>query len=299
MPSVYPMKKYYFILLAAVACLTIVSCKTKERIYDSSGTDKKDKPTGLTLGKFNRLLKSGDMDAKYAAAIKYFEREDYTKALTLLEELMTVYRGTAKAEEVSYYYAYCNYNMDDFIIAGYQFRNFVKNFPNSKHVEECAYMNAYCYYLNSPPYTLDQIDTRLAIKEFQRFVNQYPKSERIEKCNEILDIMRDKLERKSYDNAMLYYNMGDYRASSAAFANHVKDFPGSKYAEELSYLVVRSNFLMALNSVDKKKQERFKTTVDSYLKFVDNYPNSKYLKEAEMVYTSALKNLEKYNTKQL
>lgn len=298
MPSIYQMKKHHFIVVAAIACLTVISCRTKERVYDSTGKEKKDKPVGFTMGKFNKLLKSGDMEAKYAAAIKYFEKEDYTKALTLLEELMSVYRGTSKAEEISYYYAYCNYNLDDYIIAGYQFRNFVKNFPNSKHTEECAYMNAYCYYLNSPPYSLDQVDTRLAIKEFQRFVNQYPKSERIEKCNEILDIMREKLERKSYENAMLYYNMGDYRASSVAFANHVKDFPDSKRAEQLSYLVVRSNYLMALNSIEKKKQERFKATVDSYLKFVDTYPNSQYLKEAEMVYTSALKNLEKYTNKQ-
>ncbi len=251
----------------------------------------------MTIGKFNRLLKSGDMEAKYAAAIKYFEKEDYTKALTLFEELMSVYKGTSKAEEISYYFAYCNYNLNDYIIAGYQFRNFVKNFPNSKHVEECAYMNAYCFYLNSPTYSLDQVDTRLAIKEFQRFTNQYPKSERIPKCNEILDIMRGKLERKSFENAMLYYDMGDYRASIVSFTNHLKDFPDSKHVEQFSYLIIRANYLQALNSIESKKQERFKATVDAYIKFVDLYPKSDYLKEAEMVYTSALKNLEKYTTK--
>lgn len=292
------MKKQHFILIGTFCCLAIVSCKTKERVHDSSSNEKKEKHFSLTMGKFNKLLKSGDMEQKYTAAIHYFEKEDYTKALTLFEELMSVYRGTARAEEVSYYLAYCNYNLDDYIIAGYQFRNFVKNFPNSKHTEECAYMNAYCFYLNSPPYSQDQVDTRLAIKEFQRFTNQYPKSERIEKCNEMLDLLRGKLERKSAENAMLYYNMGDYRASAVAFANHVKDFPDSKLVERYSYLVVRSNFLMALNSIEKKKEERFRTTVESYLKFIDMYPNSQYLKEAEMVYTSTLKNLEKYTTKQ-
>lgn len=291
------MKKHHFILIGSFCCLAIVSCKTKERVYDTSGPDKKEKHTHMTMGKFNKLLKSGDMEAKYAAAIKYFEKEDYTKALTLFEELANVYRGTAKAEEVSYYLAYCNYNLEDYIIAGYQFRTFVKNFPSSKHTEECAYMNAYCFYLNSPPYSLDQVDTRLAIKEFQRFTNQYPKSERIEKCNQILDNLRGKLERKSAENALLYYNMGDYRASAVAFANHVKDFPDSKRAEQFSYLVIRSYYLMALNSIEKKKEERLKNAVEAYLKFVDTYPNSSYIKDAEMVYTSTLKNLEKYNTK--
>jgi outer membrane protein assembly factor BamD len=292
------MKKDASILIVTSFCLAIISCKPKEHVYSSAGkADKKEKHFSLTMGKFNRLLKSGDMEQKYAAAVKYFDKEDYSKALILFEELMGVYKGTSKAEEISYYFAYCNYNLDDYIIAGYQFRNFVKNFPSSKHTEECAYMNAYCFYLNSPPYSLDQVDTRLAIKEFQRFTSQYPKSERIEKCNEILDILRGKLERKSYDNAMLYYDMGDYRASSVSFANHIKEFPDSKYTERFAYLIVRSNYLMALNSIESKKQERFKAAVDSYIKFIDLYPNSQYLKEAEMVYTSALKNLEKYTTK--
>ncbi len=237
------------------------------------------------------------MEAKYTAAVKYFEKEDYTKALTLFEELMIVYKGTSKAEIINYYFAYSNYNLGDYIIAGYQFRNFVKNFPTSTHVEECAYMNAYCFYLNSPTYSLDQVDTRIAIKEFQRFTNQYPQSERIAKCNELLDVLRGKLERKSYENAMLYYDIGDYKAAIVSFANHLKDFPESKHAERFSYLIIRANYLQALNSIESKKQERYKATVDAYIKFIDLYPKSEYLKEAEMVYTSALKNLEKYTTK--
>lgn len=292
-------RKHNYILLLAFLCTTLFSCKPKEHVYDSTSSKKeKEKRFSLTIGKYNRLLKHGDIETKYAAAIKYFEKEDYTKALTLFEELVTVYKGTARAEEVNYYFAYCNYNLDDYIIAGYQFRNFVKNFPNSVHTEECAYMNAYCFFLNSPPYSLDQTDTRLAIKEFQRFTTQYPKSERIEKCNELLDILRAKLERKAAENAMLYYVMGDYRASAAAFANYVKDFPSSKNAEYYSFLSLRSFYLMAMNSIETKKEERFKLAVESYTKFIETYPTSAHLKEAESIYSASLKNLEKYTTKQ-
>lgn len=286
--------KQIFISFLALTAVVIFSCNTKERVYDSSGTDEK-KKRDFTVGKFNKLLKSSDMNAKYAAAVRYFEKEDYTRALTLFEELMGVYRGTSKAEEVHYYYAYCSYNLNDFIVAGYQFRSFVRNFPGSKHAEECAYMNAYCFYLNSPEYSLDQIDTKLAIKEFQRFTNQYPQSAHIPECNDLLDKLRGKLERKSYENSMLYFNTSDYKASLVAFANHLKDFPDSKHAEELNYLIIRSHYLLALNSIESKKQERFKAAVDSYIKFLDKFPKSEYLKQAEMVYSSALKNLEKYN----
>lgn len=289
----FMMKKYFNITFVLFLLLGFASCSEK-KVYESTSKEKK-KKSGITIGKFNKLVKSTDIDAKYAAAVKYFKKEDYTKALTLFEELMSVFRGTAKAEEVHYYYAYCNYNLDDYIVAGYHFRNFVKTFPGSIHTEECAYMNAYCFYLSSPTYSLDQVDTKLAIKEFQRFTNQYPKSTRIAECNTMLDKLRGKLERKSYENAMLYYNMVDYKAAVVAFGNHTKDFPESKHVEELNYLTIKSYYLLALNSIESKKQERFKAAVDTYLKYVDTFPKGGYLKEAEMIYSSALKNLEKYN----
>jgi outer membrane protein assembly factor BamD len=291
------LNKQFYITFLVVTAFALFSCNNKERVYDTSGGEKK-KRFDVTIGKFNKLVKSSDMDAKFAAAVKYFDAEEYTRALTLFEELMGVYRGTSRGEEVHFYYAYCSYNLSDYIVAGYQFRNFVRNFPSSKHAEECAYMNAYCFYLNSPQYSLDQIDTKLAIKEFQRFTNQYPQSKHIPECNEILDRLRGKLELKSYENSMLYYNMSDYKASIVAFGNHLKDFPGTKHEEELNYLIIRSYYLLALNSIESKKQERFKLATDHYIKFLDNFPKSEYLKQAEMVYTSALKNLEKYNKPQ-
>jgi outer membrane protein assembly factor BamD len=313
-------KKHLFISFFALL-LIFVSCNNEKKIYYSDGGSSKVKESddsiskfrlafrkmgrafkredkekfSFTVGKFNKLVKFGTLEEKYAAAIQYFEKENYSRALTLFEELMSIYRGTARGEEVHYYYAYCNYNLEDYLVAGYQFRNYTKIFPLGKHAEECSYMNAYCFYLNSPEYSLDQIDTKLAIKEFQNFINRYPKSERIPKCNELIDELRAKLERKSYENAMLFYKMNDYKAAITSFDNHIKDFPGSASNERFSYLIIRSYYLLALNSIESKKQERFKASIDSYAKFVELFPKSSYLKDAEMVYKSALRSLEKYN----
>ena len=288
-------KKIINILFVLILLITFASCNSEKKVYESEKSIKEGKHNNYAIGKFNKLVKSSDADAKYNAAVNYFETKDYTKALTLFEELMSLYRGTARAEEVHYYYAYCNYNLEDYILAGYHFRSFVKNFPTSKHVEFCSYMNAYCFYLNSPEYSLEQVDTYLAIKEFQRFTNQYPKSDKIAECNEILDKLRAKLERKSYESSMLYYNMNNYKSAIAAFANHIKDFSDTKHEEELKFLTIKSYYLLAINSVESKKQERFKAAVDSYIKFIDTYPQSKYLKNAEIIYSSSLQNLEKYN----
>ncbi|MGB3947023.1 MAG: outer membrane protein assembly factor BamD [Bacteroidia bacterium] len=285
-------KKGFNIFISTVLLLGLMACNSEKKVYESTEKEKK-KDKSIAIGKYNKLLKSGDMELKYTAAVAYFKKQDYARALSLFEELVGVFRGTARGEEVMYYHAYCEYNLDDYILAGYHFRTYVRQFPNGKHAEECAYMNAYCYYLSSPQYSLDQSDTKLAIKEFQKFTNQYPKSERIPECNQMLDKLWGKLERKSYENAMLYYNTYDYKAAISAFGNHIKEFPNTTHLEELNYLIIRSYYLLALNSIDAKKQERFKASVDAYLKYVDKFPNGKHLKEAEIVYSSALKNLEK------
>ena len=230
-------------------------------------------------------------------AVKYYEKEDYVKALTLLEELITLYRGTSKEENALYYYANTNYYMGDFEMARYHFRNFVKSFPNNKYAEECAFMTAECYYLNSPSYSLDQSDTKIAIKEFQAFINEYPKSTRVAQGNEIIDKLREKLEKKYYEISKQYYHTGDYKSAVYSFNNTLKDFPDTKFREELNFLIIKSYYLLALNSIESKKAERLKLTIDAYIKFVDNFPNSVFLKSAESLYESAIKMKEQFKTK--
>jgi len=251
----------------------------------------------VSCNKYDKALKNADMDTKYQMAMKYYEKGNYVKAVNLFEELVSVYRGTAKAEGILFYYAYTNYNLGDYILAAYHFKNFVKTYPNSQHAEECGYMAAYCYYLTSPIYSLDQTDTKAAINEFQLFVNQYPKSMRLASANDMIDKLRAKLEKKSYEIAKQYYHIGDYKASVYAFKNVLNDFPDTKYREELSFLIIKSYYLYAINSIEIKKKERLQASIDAYLNFVDVFSKSGYLKEAESIYDSALKMKEKAKSK--
>ena len=129
----------------------------------------------------------------------------------------------------------------------------------------------------------------------QLFVNKYPNSTRLEECNKLLDEMRSKLELKAFENAKLYYFLQDYKAAVVAFGNVIKDFPDSKYREEMMYLTLKCNYLLAVNSIETKKEERIKATLDSYTKFIDAFPNSNELKPAESIYDSAMKMKNKLN----
>ncbi len=242
---------------------------------------------------FNKVLKSTDNEYKYKKAIEYYNDEDYVRAMTLFEGLIPIFKGTVKSEEVLYYYAYCHYATNDYILGGYYFRNFTKTYPNSKHNEECQFMGAYCYYKDSPKVSLDQSNTGLAINELQLFISMYPTSSRLAECNELIDDMRHKLEEKSFISAKLYYNLEDYKAARVALKNSLRDFPGSKFSEDLLFLIAKSNYLYALNSIESKQKERYEQTLKEYYTLMQTFPDGKYKKDAKSIFEHTTKELKK------
>lgn len=233
--------------------------------------------------KYEKLRASTDTAKKYREAIKFYEKKDYNKALPLFDDLVTKYRGTAEAEDLSYYFAYTHYKLKDYTTARYQFKTFADTYASSPKAEECRFMAAYCFYLESPTYSLDQDNTLKAMDALQLFINLHPKSERVPEASKLIANLREKLETKSYENAKLFLDIGDYKSAVIAFRNSERDFPDTKYAEEMEFLTIKAQALYAGASLEIKQEERYNETIQLYNEFVLNYPSSKYLKEAEQI----------------
>jgi len=246
-----------------------------------------------SCSKYQKILKSTDNDAKFNAAVKYFEEKNYFKALPLFEELITVYRGQGKAEKVYYYYAYCNYYLEDYELAAYHFENFVNTFPRSEYTEECAFLHAYCFYKSSPEYSLDQENSIKAIAKMQIFVNKYPTSTRVAECNALIDKLRYKLEEKMFSLSKLYFNTDDYKAAVTSFKSLLTDYPATSFKEEAMYYVTKSYYLYAQNSIESRKAERFLATVDAGNEFLNQFPKSEMAKEVKDIIESSKNQINK------
>ncbi|GAB4281494.1 MAG: hypothetical protein Kow0068_05980 [Marinilabiliales bacterium] len=405
------MKRYFYILLIIYSLAILTSCS-----------------------EYQRILKSSDYNLKYTKGVEYYQKGDYFRALSLFEELTSIYKGTSKAEKIYFYYAYCHFYQGDYILAGYHFKNFARSYPLSKNKEEAEYMAAYCYYLNSPPASLDQSYTYKAIDELQLFVNKYPYSERVSTelniensqakgliindvyipkqlddivfeinlfdyslikkfskkhhididnltdkkfdkkkdiqilrnkmienlkelqasnkiiadtasllenyiknknlkdlkhfisenklhikinkndtlsivadkvikkirsigkyptCNELIDQLYDKLELKSFNNAKLYYNLREYKAAIIALKNSLKNYPDSRFREDILFLILKSSFLLAENSIEKKQEERYLQTKTEYYALMDEFPETKYKKDADNILEITEKKINK------
>ena len=245
---------------------------------------------------YNKVLKNNDPELKFTKSIEYYNEGECYKALPLLEELLSVVKGTQRAEDVYYYYAQVHYCVKDYYLANYYLKTFTKTFSSSPRAEECLFLAAMCNYQLSPKFTLDQQDTRNAIDEFQLFLDRYPQSELKDSCNTMIADLRYKLEVKEFENAKLYSTTEKYLAASIALRDFVDQFPASQFAEEAMHLIVKNTYQYATNSIEAKKLERFEETTKSYLNFVTRFPESKLLKESEKYYQDSLAEIEKLKT---
>ncbi len=182
----------------------------------------------FSCSQYEKIVKSDDVNLKYTKAFEYYNKADYIKAGALFDQLAPLTRGTRRADSVYFYQAMTQYKLTDYIIAGHYFNVFVGLYQNSQFIEEAAYMEAYCYYLQSPRPELDQVPTNQALDAFHLYMIRFPKSARIADCQRIVTELNEKLMEKAFLSAKLYYNLSDYKASIVALNNCLVDFPETK-----------------------------------------------------------------------
>ena len=107
------------------------------------------------------------------------------------------------------------------------------------------------------------------------------------------DDLSAKLDKKAFESARLYYKVRNYKSAVVALTNFLRENASSPFSEEASYLRIDAQYRYALDSVPNKQQERFTEAVDFYQAFIDQYPDSRFLRSAEQVYTSTQSELEK------
>jgi outer membrane protein assembly factor BamD len=242
---------------------------------------------------FNHIQKKGTPQEKYDASMKYYEKGDYYHAIQLFDELIVLFRGTEKIERIYYYYARSYYKEKDYILASYHFKYFAKTFPRSPFAQESLYLSAYCKYLDSPKFSLDQTSTKAAIRDMQMFINMYPNSPKVEEANKVIDELRLKLIRKDFNAAKQYLKTQYFYAAIYSLNQHIKDYPSSPYKEECTFLIIKANYIYATKSIFSKQEERFNNAKTAYNDYMTKYPDGRYVKDANKLLHNSNKGLAK------
>lgn len=257
----------------AISAVLFVSCKTT----------------------YNTVLKSTDYDYKYEAAKEYYAAGNYGKCSQLLEDMVMLLKGTEKAEESLFMLGMCYYNMRDYETATLYLDRYYKTYTKGTYTELARFFSGKASYMQSPDIRLDQSPTITAINTLLEFLDFYPYSDKRSEVYDLLEILRNRLAEKEYQSALLYYNLGsytgncvnggsNYEACIITAENTLKTYPYTSHREDLMMMILRARYRLANKSIASKKEERYRETIDEYFGFKNEFPESKYMHEADKIY---------------
>ena len=242
---------------------------------------------------FNRIYKYGDSEAKYEYAKEAFARGKFQQASTLLQELVTMKKGSDEAQECLYMLAMSEYCNLDYESASETFKKYTTSYPRGYYVEPAYFYVGQSLYESSPEPRLDQSPTNGAITAYQQFMDLFPDSHLRAKAQERLYELTEKLIMKEFLSAQLYYNLGgyfgninsndesNYTASILTAQNTLKNFPYCSLREDFMLLIMKSKFQLAENSSEEKRIERYRDAEDECYGFINEFPDSKNVSIAE------------------
>ncbi|MBO4550115.1 MAG: outer membrane protein assembly factor BamD [Bacteroidaceae bacterium] len=247
---------------------------------------------------YSAVLKSNDYEYRYEAAKALYADGHYRQASELFSLLLIPLKGTSYGEESLYMLGESNLKAKDYESAAMYFKKYYQTYPKGHYMELARFNSGYSLYKQTPDIRLDQSSTMQAINEYQSFLDYCPNTSLKEQAQVIIYDMQDKLVKKEYMAAKLYYDLGTYTINSfyggnnyeacvVTAQNALKDYPyaSAGLREDLSILILKAKYHLARQSVEEKRLERFRDTIDEYYAFQNDYPESQYMKEANSIFS--------------
>ena len=231
---------------------------------------------------YESLLSSSDVNAKYDAAMEYFQKKKYQKAAQLFESMAVLTNGTARDDTVQYYWGLSNYRNKDYYTAESNFARFVENFPMSPFASDAAFYRLDCLYRATYRWELDQKPTLACMAAIAQYMKENADDKpHMQACHEMMLELQRRLDRKDFEAGRQYYIMEDYPAARIKLHNVLKTNADNVYREDVLYYTAMASYHYARLSVREKQKERYLTFVDDYLNFVGEYPESHYRPELD------------------
>jgi len=249
-----------------------------------------------SCSEYQRVLKDEDISAKFKMGTELYENGKFDKANRIFLQIVPKYRGKPQAEKLMYMHSKAYYETEDFYTANYKMEQFVESYPKSERIDEIAFLGAESYYYLAPSFSKDQTETNDAIEKLQEFINRFPESKYFEKANSLIQELDLRLERKAYEIALQYNKTGpfhrDYNSAITAFNNFLDSYPGSVFKEDALFYKFDSAYKLAINSVERKKDERTEKALKYYRSLIRNFPQTKYINELSLMHEE-LQNIKK------
>ncbi len=235
---------FVFSVFLGVALILMTGC-------GSSNSASGGKPESTLEQRFN--------DAKIS-----YEKEDWSDAIRMFEEIRIQAPTSPFASEASYLGAMARYKNGNFTSAAVDFRAFRRNYPTSPLAPRSQFMVAESYYQMSPRAELDQTYTNYAITEYQYFLRLFidPEKSLTDSSQNRIVELRTKLALKLLYSAELYLKLEDRKSSLLYFERVLDQYYDTKPAIEAQLRIAE---VQAARKKNKEAQDAISKFDAKYL----------------------------------
>lgn len=224
-------------------------------------------------------------EAAYEEGQRLYEAGNYSRAIEAFRQVFNFGRAHEWADDAQFLLAKSYLESEQYVLAGDAYTRYLNLYGNSPRAEQAEFERALAYYRLSPPYTLDQTDTRQGINYLRLFLERYPNSEYASRAGNMLQELREKLARKEYAAAQLYERREYYESAAIAYQRVLEQYPETSWADDALLGAIQAYKRYAEASVQSRQMERYQQAVDAYERFIQLFPDSPLVNDAERLYT--------------
>lgn len=241
----------------------------------------------MSCGEFSKLIEGNDYEKQYQEALRYFREGKTNKSLSLLVNIDNIYSGSDRSDTIKFYIASSCFERADYNNSAELYDSFRKNFTRSAFLEKAQFLYAMSYYNLAPSSELDQNYAGLAKSAFEEFINHYPNSNEVKMCEEYIIELQERIHKKEFYVGETYYNISYYSSAIKTLKNILKKDAETPLREDILFLILKSQYEYAKQSIEEKQKERFYAVVDSYYSLTSQFPEGKYSRFAKKLYENA------------
>lgn len=194
-------------------------------------------------------------DEAWNLAKGYFDVGNFSKAQVEFDAFVKNYRHKADSTQVRTGYfllALSSYRGEDWLTARADFSYFLsRGGPVDSLAEKAAYYYGMTFYETAPGPELDQTDTDQAVQILKELLARVKVSNVRDSVQSGLGLCYEKLSRKNFVTARLYYNTHDYAAAVIYADAIIENYAGTTWYEPA--ILIKAQSYMEMNNLEKAR----------------------------------------------
>ena len=184
-----------------------------------------------------------DLSLNFNKALKFFNKEKYSRARDEFEYIIMTNPGSKLANESQYYKGESLYQIKEYEEAWVIFDRYIRFTNDIEKIEKSRYRICECAIYSTNTYQRDQKQTKRALEQLQMFIEDFPQSELVQNAEQSIIELRIKLAEKDFEVGRLYLKLEEYESALIYFQFVLNNYYDTDFADDARIGIVFTHIL--------------------------------------------------------